>query len=100
MGDTDLFGEAPLQPVTVGKGSRGGRRPGLHAYPAPPGTGPEGKCCRHCAHKTYAEGTSKPFLKCALMRPAWTHGYGTDIRARSPACAKFQPTRTEGGGEG
>lgn len=86
----DLFGIAPLQPVIGGKGSRGGRRPGLNAYPAQPGTGPEGKCCRDCAHKRRSEGTSKTFLKCELMRPVWTHGYGTDIKSRSPACAKFQ----------
>lgn len=86
----DLFGEAPLQPVIGGKGSRGGRRPGLHAYPALPGTGPAGKCCRDCANFSHAEGTSRRHLKCELMRPAWTHGYGTDIKSRSPACAKFE----------
>lgn len=86
----DLFGEAPPQPVIGGKGSRGGRRPGLNAYPAPPGTGPEGKTCRDCANYSRAEGASKTFPKCELMRPVWTHSYGTDIKARAPACAKFQ----------
>lgn len=86
----DLFGEAPLQPIIGGKGSRGGRRPGLNAYPAQPGTGPAGKTCRDCANYTHGGTGRRRFPKCGLMRPAWTSGYGTDIKARSPACEKFE----------
>lgn len=98
--DTDLFGEAPVQPILTGKGSKGGKRPGLHAYPAQPGTGPEGKCCRHCAHYAHMYGTAGSYPKCGLMRAVWTRGYGTDIRARSPACSKFEEPREDGDGRG
>lgn len=99
MGD-DLFGEAPAQPILTGKGSKGGRRPGLHAYPAQPGTGPEGKCCRDCANYTYRDGVAGTYRKCWLMRAVWTGGYGTDIKARSPACSKFEPAPPPGEAQG
>lgn len=32
----------------------------------------------------------KDYRKCQLMRAVWTGGAGTDIRANSPACSKFE----------
>jgi hypothetical protein len=83
----DLFGD-PIQeaPERI--------RPGAEykkgAYPAKPGTGPEGMTCRQCIHYCVREYHRKYYRKCGLMRGAWTHGSGSDIRAGSPACAKFE----------
>jgi hypothetical protein len=61
-------------------------------YAAAPGTGPEGKTCRDCQHKhTMSNTGAKSWIKCDLMRAAWTHGPGSDIRAGSPACRRFEP---------
>lgn len=60
-------------------------------YAAPPGTGPEGKTCRDCAHyaRNYT-GSGKSFPKCNLARAKWTGGRGSDILARAPACNRFE----------
>lgn len=70
----------------------GQRKPTVkNGYAAPPGTGPEGKKCKDCAHKnSMSNGGAKHFIKCNLRRATWTHGEGTDILARSPACSKFE----------
>ena len=61
-----------------------------NGYAAPPGTGPEGKTCKDCEHKTtMGAGHAKSWIKCELRRATWTGGEGTDILARSPACNKF-----------
>ena len=52
----------------------------------PPGTGPEGETCGSCAHIV----RSRRWMKCELRRATWTHSYGTDIRAKDPACAKWE----------
>lgn len=89
----DLFGEV----ITERR-----KRPPLfpNGYAAPPGTGTgtgtgdpgagaEGETCRTCRH--YARVRfAKIYRKCALMRAHWTHGPGTDIKAGSPACAKWE----------
>ena len=64
-----------------------------NGYPRPPGSGPDGETCRSCAHYCRT-GNGGKFLKCALLRARWTHGPGTDIKAKSPACelwAKPEP---------
>jgi hypothetical protein len=66
-------------------------------YAALPGTGPEGKQCRHCAHYTHASGVAGSYPKCGANRAKWTGGRGSDILAKAPACSKFTPT-PEGGG--
>ena len=58
-------------------------------YAAPPGTGPDDKQCRHCAHYAHAEGVAGSYPKCGLMRRAWTGGRATDILAKAPACRLF-----------
>jgi hypothetical protein len=72
----DLFGD----PIAE---KRSGTQP--KGYAAPPGTGPKGETCRTCFHYIVKKmgGT---YRKCALMRPHWTNGPGSDIRASSPAC--------------
>lgn len=66
--------------------------PKAHAgYAATPGTGPMGETCHSCKHYAYNEGrTARAYRKCALMRAIWTGGPGTDIKAGSPACSKWE----------
>jgi hypothetical protein len=59
-------------------------------YAAIPGTGPAGETCASCAHCRRCGTTSKRYLKCGLMQKAWTHGQGTDILGKSPACWKWE----------
>ena len=61
-------------------------RRGLHptGFPA----GPEDKTCGDCEHLTRIV-RSKTYLKCGLDRESWTHGTGTDLRVRWPACERF-----------
>lgn len=76
-----MRGEAPPRRTpTIKKG-----------YAAIPGTGPACKTCRDCKHKRSISNTgNKTWIKCELRRSTWTHGEGTDIRASSPACSKFE----------
>lgn len=60
---------------------------GLHA--APPGTGPAGETCGSCAHLC-RKRMSKVYLKCWLTEKKWTCGGGTDVRAKDPACSKWE----------
>lgn len=83
----DLFGN-PVQ-----EDSRRATR--LSGYPARPGTGPEGKTCRDCAHYRSVNYRAKRYRKCALLEHAWTHGPGTDIKASSPACSLFAGSTDE-----
>lgn len=69
--------------------------PKRSGYAHIPGTGPEGETCGTCKHKIAMRGR---FLKCELRYETWTHGYGTDILARSPAC-KFWSARDEAAGD-
>lgn len=75
----DLFGDLITPPINPG------------AYPARPGTGPAGRTCRECVHKTRVDGGNKSYLKCRLQQAVWTGGPGTDIKAGSPACSRFEP---------
>ena len=80
----DLFdlGERLKEPKPVG----------TRCTAAPSGSGPDGETCRTCRHKTPTfSGSGKRFLKCGLMQRSWTHGGGTDIKARWPACHYWEP---------
>ncbi|SMF96170.1 hypothetical protein SAMN02949497_3555 [Methylomagnum ishizawai] len=82
----DLFSPTPTPihtPAPPGRGYTGG-------YAARPGTGPQGATCRQCQHYALVEGHIRWYRKCGLMKERWTHGKGSDIKARSPACAKFE----------
>lgn len=104
MGEVDLFGmesddsgesmrlpsRAPLV-LEPSPRVRGKHYVEPRGYAAMPGTGPEGKTCRDCAH--YARvgtGSGKVFPKCRLARAKWTCGRGSDILARAPACKLFE----------
>ena len=51
-----------------------------------PGRGPDGESCGTCEHYTRSAAYSKTFRKCELNRAKWTHGPGSDIRKKDPAC--------------
>lgn len=55
-----------------------------------PGTGPEGETCGSCEHSVRVRGGVRKFSKCELMRARWTHGPGSDILLKSPACKKWE----------
>ncbi len=59
------------------------------ATPQPIGTGPDGELCRTCRHLYHFGHHGKVYLKCDLVER--THGAGTDIRARWPACRAWRP---------
>ena len=59
-------------------------------YAGVPGQGPEGKECRHCAHRRHIDLSQKVISKCGLMERNWTGGKGTDIQATAPACEHFK----------
>lgn len=61
----------------------------LRCTPVPSGTGPAGETCRTCKHLCHT-GHDGKYLKCGLCREMWTHGPATDLRARWPACAKWE----------
>ena len=54
------------------------------------GSGPEGETCRTCLHYMRVRYHGAYYLKCGLMKAAWTHGAGTDIRAKWAACSKWE----------
>lgn len=93
----DLFGEAPVQPLPLQIKRRRAGEP--RGYPAMPGTGPEGKRCKHCANLVIRR-LAKDYRKCGLMRAVWTGGRRTDIRANSPACSKFRDAAMSGEAKG
>ena len=83
MSDLDLFGNS-LPEIRSARSRPGG----LHA--GAPGTGPKGESCGTCANLA-RKHLGKTYLKCLLCLPFWTGGGGTDVKARDPACNKWQP---------
>lgn len=76
----DLFGAESVE--------RPDRRNLARGYAAPPGSGPEGESCRTCARAYSIDYHDKRYWKCALVKQ--THGLGTDIRLKSPACSRWE----------
>lgn len=87
----DLFGvEIRSEPPKLTHYGHQKRKPTKpRGYAMPPGTGPAGETCRTCRHSSYVEH-AKRYYKCGLMRAIWTGGPGTDIKLKSPACAKWE----------
>jgi hypothetical protein len=59
-----------------------------YAHPDRPGTGPKGQTCGTCCHRR-ATGNAGRFWKCAVIQAAWTHGPGSDLRLKDPACSRW-----------
>jgi len=57
--------------------------------PARP-SGPEGETCGSCDYYTRVHYHNKIWRKCHLIRKRWTHGRGTDIRKKDPACYNWK----------
>lgn len=89
--DHDLFNlpyaMTPEQKRKTGRGKR--REPVPAGYAAIPGTGPEGETCKTCKH-LFRNRMARTYLKCGLMRAYWTGGGKSDVRARSPACKRWE----------
>lgn len=83
MTDQPTMDELKARLPVVGKQRRG-------LYAGPPGTGPVGKTCRSCAHKTYTGNGPKYFPKCGLTN--YTRGDATTIRTSTPACHRYEET--------
>lgn len=58
-----------------------------------PGRGPKGETCGSCLHRTPVHGGRKAFSKCKLNERNWTHGPGSDIKMRDPACELWAPNQ-------
>jgi hypothetical protein len=80
----DLFGEEVRERT-------GKHRPDApkRGHAAAPGTGPAGETCKSCQHYTRIYW-DKVYRKCDLARARWTHGAGSDIRAKDRACALWE----------
>jgi hypothetical protein len=78
--DVDLFGNSPPPPKPKNR---------VGGYAHQPGTGPEGETCRWCMHRVLHTWHDRNYYKCDLVKP--THGPGTDIRLKSPACWEWNP---------
>lgn len=78
----NLFGELDTLPLPALTPS-GKRRTKASGYPRRPGSGPAGQTCANCIP---TGGHRKTYFKCAVIRYRWTHGPGTDILKKSPAC--------------
>ncbi len=89
--ELDLFG-APIVEGDRGALTRA-TRPKKTGYASTPGTGPAGKTCRDCEHYCSVPYHNKTWRKCGLLKKVWTHGPGTDIKASSPACEKFEEAK-------
>jgi hypothetical protein len=87
----DLFGEKPREQTAAVKGKAKRKDPRPKGYAGIPGTGPAGQTCGSCEHVArLGTGTAKTYIKCKLMERLWTHGRGSDVLARSPACSKWE----------
>ena len=89
---TDLFGnpvdlQAMMDAPLTGRKKRKPTLPRGHA--APPGTGPAGETCKTCANLRYRT-LARTYIKCVLMIDQWTGGTATDVRAKDPACRRWE----------
>lgn len=61
-----------------------------NGYARVPGSGPKGETCKTCVHSCATGGYRKTYYKCAVIKHRWTHGPGTDILIKSPACSMWK----------
>jgi hypothetical protein len=87
----DLFGHPDPAPVMVSAFTGKVRRKTVpKGYAARPGTGPKGETCGSCEHRARVHHHNRHYNKCMLVRASWTHGPGTDILCRTPACRHWE----------
>jgi hypothetical protein len=58
-------------------------------YAAVPGTGPKGETCKSCRHIERIQDV-KRYRKCGLVHAYWTYEPGTNIKAGSLACSRWE----------
>ena len=88
---TDLFGQPDTQREPTAPGTPQKRKtPKANGYAARPGSGPQGETCGTCQHLVRVAGGNKSYRKCGFARAKWTHGPGSDIQSRAPACLMWQ----------
>ena len=85
---TDLFGQPIIGMPPQNRFEKKKRNETPRGYADVPGTGPKGETCKSCKHFRRIE-CAKVYFKCALLESKWTGGFKTDIRAKSPACSKW-----------
>lgn len=91
----DLFGNELTEAQAIALMKRKATQP--RGYAAPPGTGPAGETCKTCKHRVrLGVRSGRVFQKCGLNERNWTHGPGSDIRAKAPACKFWE--KEEGNG--
>lgn len=88
-----LPAQAKQQPLMVLPESAT-RFPRKRGHAARPGGGPAGETCGSCGHRVSVVGGKKTFSKCALNKRNWTHGSGSDITRKDPACALWASLST------
>ncbi len=79
----NIFGEDQQDPAIICK-----RRPHII------GTGSAGETCKTCKYLVHVGHHDKVYLKCEKMKNKWTHGPGTDIRAKDKACLWWEKKGT------
>jgi len=89
-----LTPKQPENPVYTGKKKKR-KNTQANGYATTPGTGPEGETCKTCELCTKIEYHDKNYYKCGKVRNLWTHGTGSDIRLRSPACSQWEAKKND-----
>lgn len=78
----------------LGQGKRskpaGRSTPMPRGHVMPPGSGPPAETCGTCRHMARV-ALARTYRKCGLNRANWTGGGATDVRAKDPACVKWEP---------
>lgn len=65
-----------------------------NGYAGVPGTGPGGETCKTCEFCAAVDYHDKRYYKCK-KRLKWTHGLGTDILLKSPACQFWEKEKAK-----
>lgn len=90
MSETGITSETDLWKQPIGAFKKKGKRDeSVRGYVARPGSGPKNETCGTCKHLCRIK-YSKTYLKCGLVKHAWTASPKTDVRAKSPACQLWE----------
>jgi hypothetical protein len=96
----DLFGQEILprqMPLSRARITASGKKRYdiARGYAYPPGTGPAGETCKTCKFAVRIHYHDRTYYKCRKSERVWTHGPGTDIRLKSPACKLWEKEEKE-----
>ncbi len=82
----DIAHQQTLFDLGVDDPFNGTKHPKRPSTPALIGSGPAGETCGTCRHRSLVQHHDRFYQKCDLMRPHWTHGEATNIKAAWSAC--------------